>query len=195
MPRRTLDIGVDLDGVAYRFVDALRGYIHAATGRPVESMPTAQSWNFYKDQWAMSSAEFLEHFRNGINDGVIFAIGAPYPGTVEALGRIAEDGHRIHIVTARMIAGAEAAARANTRRWLADWNIPHHSLVFSDDKTSVRTDVFLEDAPHNYDALDAAGVEVWLMHRRWNAQHPGRRVADWDSFVEVVAAAAARAAA
>lgn len=188
---RTLDVGYDLDGVSYRFVESLRSYIHETTGRPLDTMPDAQCWTFYKDQWGMSSAEFLSYFAAGVNAGQIFRHAAPYDGSVEAMRRLADAGHRIHIVTARQIPGAERMAEENTRAWLAKYDVPHHTLTFADDKQTVHTDLFIEDRDVNYDALESAGYHPWLITRPWNAHHPGRRVGTHDEFVEVVERVAA----
>jgi hypothetical protein len=183
---RTVDVGVDLDGVCYDFVPALRGYIHGRTGRPLDTMPPALTWNFHSEQWGLSTEEFLMFFADGINDGRIFRHGEAYPGTAEALRGLSDEGHRVHIVTARRIPGAEAAAEANTVAWLADHQIPYESLTFSDDKDAVPTNIFIEDRDDNYDVLERAGHFPWLMSRPWNAHHPGRRVGSLGEFAEVV---------
>lgn len=182
-----LTIGWDLDGVLYPFVDSLRDYIHHTTGRPLDSMPPAATWNFAEQQWALSADEFLEHFRNGVRDGAIFRQGTPCPGGVEAMTALVEAGHRIVIVTDRRLPGVEQTAEENTRAWLAEHDVPHDELVFSRDKTVVRTDVFLDDRDVNYDALAASGLSVpWLLTRPWNQHHPGRRVESFSEFVKVV---------
>lgn len=184
--RKKLSVSYDLDGVTYNFVEALRLSIHRRTGRPLETMPDAQTWEFYKHQWSMTTEEFLQHFADGINDGFIFRHGAPYPGAVEAMRRIADAGHEIHIVTARHIPGAEEMAERNTRAWLDEHNVPYTTLTFSDAKDIVPTDVFIEDRDVNYDALEAAGCFPWLITRPWNAHHPGRRVDTHAEFIAVV---------
>lgn len=188
---RTLDIGVDLDGVCYDFVAGLRQFIHATTGRPLASMPPALTWNFHADQWGLSAAEFRRFFADGINAGFIFRHGDAYPGTVAALRGLRADGHRIHVVTARHVPGAEEAAEAHTTAWLAEQGIGYESLTFTAAKESVRTDVFVEDHVGNYDALDAAGHFPWLIDRPWNAHHPARRVASLGEFAAVVRQVAA----
>jgi uncharacterized HAD superfamily protein len=184
-PARTLDIGVDLDGVCYDFVTGLRQFIHATTARPLESMPPALTWNFHADQWGLSSEEFMSFFADGVNAGHIFRHGDAYPGTVSALRGLAADGHRVHIVTARRIKGAEAAAEASTVAWLAEQGIEYESLTFTADKDEVSTDIFVEDHTDNYDVLDAAGNYPWLITRPWNHHHRARRVDSLDEFARV----------
>jgi hypothetical protein len=189
---RTLNIGVDLDGVVYNFVDALREWIHESTAKPFDEMPPAQEWNFYRS-WGLTGAEFLSLYAAGVNAGRIFRHGVPYPGSVENMRALTRDGHQLHIITSRAIVGAEAAAARNTEHWLHDYDIPHASLTISADKHLTPTDIFLEDSPANYDALEAADRHPWLYTQAWNTFHAGRRVVSWYQFRSIANALATQA--
>ena len=185
LQRRTLDVGVDLDGCVYPFVEVLRDWIHLDTDRPLSALPTPTSWHFFEEQWGYSRDEFLAHVARGVNAGVIFRSGLPIPGSIRALHQIAEAGHRIHIVTARFAPGAETSVAESTRWWLETYDVPHASLTISADKSVVDTDVFIDDSPTNYAALEAAGTYPWFFDRPWNAGMPGRRVHTWPQFRDV----------
>lgn len=183
----SLEVGLDLDGVCYDFVEAFRGYLNLAHGRPLDELPYAEVWDFYKYQWGMTTAEFLEHYAEGVRAGHIFTVGEPAEGMLDAIGRILDGGCRIHIVTARSVPGAVEEAHQATRSWLAEWNVPHDTLVFSDDKTVVPTDVFLEDNADNYLALESTGrCSPYLFDRPWNRHIDGRRVFNWHEFADIV---------
>ena len=182
----SLRIGLDVDGCMYDFVDALRRHIHQAIGRPLDSMPNAATWDFYKLQWGLSIEEFLGHCRDGVLAGVIFTEGDPYPGAAAATRALAAAGHELHVVTARAIPGAVAEAEAATAGWLERHSIPYSSLTVSAAKDAVPTDVFLEDDPANYDLLTTTPSMPWLYTQPWNAHHPGRRVHGWGEFYRVV---------
>lgn len=191
----TLDVGVDLDGCAYPFQQMLRIYLHESTGRPMDTMPDATCWTFYEKDWGMTLEEFLDVFRAGVNAGVVFTEGEPLEGALEGLEAIASAGHRIHIITARTVAGAEHAAAAATETWLRRWDVPHTTLTITGHDKSVAAAAlnvgpFIEDCAANYDALDAAGAVPYLIDRAWNADHPGRRVHSWLEFADQVNALA-----
>ncbi len=181
-----LRVGVDLDGVVYDFVGALRSYIHRTTGRPLASMPPADSWEFWSKQWKLDKEEFLRFYRDGILDGFIFSEGAPFPQAVESARELVALGHELHIVTSRAIPGAEDEARAATVDWLRRIGFPYESLTIASDKASVPTDIFIDDSMENYDRLDKAGHFPWLYTQMWNASHPGRRVLSWGEFSGIV---------
>jgi uncharacterized HAD superfamily protein len=186
---RTLDIGVDLDGVVYDFVADLRIWIHTTTGKPLAEMTTPTNWRFFND-WGLSDKEFMSHYASGVNAGHIFRASPPYPGAIENMHALVAQGHRLHIITARIIPQASQAAARSTELWLADYEVPFTSLTITCDKHLVPTDVFLEDSDPTYDILDAAGSNPWLLDRPYNAHHPGRRVRSWDEFTQVVTAQA-----
>ena len=185
----SLDIGFDLDGVMYDFVGALRSYISASTGRPAETMPDPTCWNFFADDWGMSLDQFLAACTAGVDAGVIFRVGDPYPGAAAGTAALLAAGHRVHIVTDRASMGAPGFAAQHTSQWLAQHNITFTSLTVTADKRSVHTDAFIEDRPENYLALREYGVDAFLRTHAYN-EHvdtpPARRVADIDSFVAAV---------
>lgn len=116
---------------------------------------------------------------------------APYPGVREALQRLLDAGHTVHLVTARSHEGTQHSQeiRDLTRRWLARHKIPHDSLHFAPDKTSIRTDVFIDDDPGNCRQLEAAGIQAFLREQPWNRS---ARDLDWvddlTDFVDLVLA-------
>lgn len=187
-----LDIGLDADGCFYQFTPPLRAWTHLELGVPFDELPDPVTWTGYTDpdQWNLSKEEFLQMYRESVRAGVMFRRGAPYPGSVEVLQRLHACGHRLHIVTDRLVPGAEKEAVESTNAWLTEKEIPYDSLRFSPDKTDPPMDLFLEDRNENYDAIEAAGGFPILMDRPYNASHPGRRVYSWEDFGALVEAIA-----
>lgn len=179
-------VGVDLDGVCYDFSASVREYLtHIGWAH---SCPEPTRWEFYED-WGLSLGGFLDICHDGVDAGVIFSYGDPYPRVREALRLIRAKGHTIHIVTDRSF-GTNGASEAATRSWLDRHDLPFDSLTFSADKTVVRLDAMVDDKLANYDALDKAGVDVRLLTRAWNRADdfvPRQRVLDLLHFAEVVA--------
>ena len=182
MAHKQLRIGVDLDGVVYDFADSFRRYL-IGEGYRSSDLPDPWKWNTW-ECWGMSQEEWLDHFSAGVEAGVIFGTGEPFPGAVEALQRLWNSYHDIHIVTHRTV---HPDAIGWTAKWLAEHDIPHTSLTFAKDKTVVPVDVFIEDNVENAFALSAAGTEAVLMDRPWNRVAPGiRRVYSWAEFESFV---------
>lgn len=180
---KTLDVGIDLDGVVYDFAASVRYWLWLSEGRPLGSMPDPTCWEFFSEQWGLSLDEFLSACDAGVDAGVIFRVGDPHPYSVATLQFLDQMGHRLHIVTDRTFG---TRSQQNTAEWLADNEIPYTSLTFSADKTCVPADIFIDDRPKNYDDLKAAGGNPVLMHRPWNQDHPGRRVFGWHQFLDEV---------
>lgn len=194
---RRLRVGNDVDGVSYQFVNELRSYSVAKLGFDMSALPDAACWDFAMDQWGWTVSEFLERYAAGVLDRHIFWTGEPYPGAVDGMRRIEAAGHHIVVVTARAIPGIDAdLAEEATRHWFETHGIPFHELHISSDKTGYDTDAFIEDHEVNYDALEAAGQNPYLITRDWNAHRTDvRRVATYDEFADAVDALAAAQAA
>jgi hypothetical protein len=194
---RTLRVGNDVDGVHYPFVDTLRLYSADRLGIDISTMPDAECWDFMTDQWGWTVSEFLERYAAGVLDGHIFWTGDPMDGSAAGMRRLADAGHHIVVVTSRAIPGVDAELAATaTAHWFDTHQIPYHELHISSDKTGFDTDIFIEDHVVNYDALEAAGENPYLITRPWNAHRDDvRRVATIDEFCDIVDRLAAAPAA
>lgn len=175
-----MDLGLDIDGVLYPFDRALARHVERVRGLPPGTLPAARTWDFFRAQWGMTREEYLAVYADGVRSGSLFTAEAPYPGAVDAVLALEDAGHRIHYVTAR---GTTPEDRDllwwDTADWLLGWGFPLDSLTVTADKPAacLRLGVrhHLDDAPHQYDALEAAGLTPWLLDRPWNTTHPGRR--------------------
>lgn len=171
---KTFDIGIDLDGVCYDFAQSLREYLSIVKHDYTIFDGEPDHWHFYLD-WGMTQEEFINHCNSGVSLGFIFERGEPRDMAPDAIHFMKNLGHKIHIVTDRSFGNSPGDSQSATRSWLYECNIPYDSLTFSADKTCVKTDFFVEDKIENYDALDAAGVQVYLVNRPWNLQKDNRR--------------------
>lgn len=178
-------VGFDLDGVVYDFRQALSDHLVAQGMLDCTVDRVHPNWDFYEG-WGLDLNGFLKHFKDGVDAGTIFRIGEPLEGAVEATKRLAAAGHTVHIVTDRSVGTEPGASARATAAWLADHGFVFHSLTISSDKTSVPTDVFIEDKLENYDALVAAGVDAYLVNREWNEIPGGDDRQRVDSVAEFV---------
>lgn len=167
-------VGVDLDGVLYNFQSAF--IAHLKSSPEVQRYNVRQvfdKWDFFKE-WGMSSEEFIAQCNIGVDRGIIFR-GPARKRAGSALRRIKAAGHEIHIVTDRSFGSTPKASQDATYDWLTQHRIPFDSVTFCADKTTVPTDMFVEDKLENYDMLDSAGTEVYLINRPWNKRQDNRR--------------------
>lgn len=188
---RRLVVGVDLDEVCYPFIGAFRAWLVDARGHRAEDLPARTRFGVPSREWGFDEEAFLAEFRAAIEAGHLFTAGDPLPGAKEGLCALRTAGHEIVLITARAYEPVRQAIEAATVAWLGEHGLPYDRLVFDHDKTCVRTDVFLDDAVHNYDALEEAGLRPVLYTQPYNVDHPGVRVDGWPAFVEVVAGLAA----
>jgi len=176
-------IGIDLDGVVYDWVDALRRFL-VDNGRSADEFPPPTTWNFW-GEWGLTEHEFWDATGRGIEAGVIFGTGDPIPGSADVISDLVCDGHKVHIVTARR---RNQAAAELTLRWLTCQGIPYHSLTFSHDKTIVPVDVFIEDNVDNAREVDRRpGSMAILLDQPWNQGAPDLlRARDWHEVARLI---------
>ncbi len=180
-------IGLDVDGVIYDFTRAYNAKLQSL-GHEVTPETEALIYDYYTE-YGYSRKEFLNHLDEMVDCGQIFWTGylcEPYiPFWIDQLR---EQGHTIHIITHR-VSGKVMSCEEATKHFFREMKIHYDSLTFSQDKTSVPTDIFLEDHTSNYDALVKAGVETWLVNRPYNQDGPEeyrKRVASFTEFAEKI---------
>lgn len=192
MTKIIFDIGVDLDSVTYDFDRAVVEVLHTQGEIPKDRMPLpATCWDFWHTQWNLPS--YATRLIADANDsGLLYRSGPPIPDAAAGIRTLRAEGHRIHFITARHTWGQPGAVtrgmEASTVRWLRDHGFPYDTLRFDGDKTSVRTDVFLDDLPANFEAVCAAGSHGLLFSAGHNAGYvTDRRVDTWADVLHRVA--------
>ena len=190
MTHRSLDVLLDIDGVLYPFPEVFTPYAADQLGRPLELDTTR--WEFY-EEWGLDYAGFVELVTQGVGERRLWWEGAPYPDVPAAVARLRAGGHRIHLVTARDITGAEVAMAA-TNHWLALHDLVVESVNLAQDKPLVLAQlgldpagcVAVDDGPHHVMAWEAAGVPAMVLDR-WGTYRGDHRAArDLEGFADFV---------
>jgi 5'-nucleotidase len=172
-------LGVDLDGVCGDHTEAFRQVVAAERGVDPASLPTQVSWNFY--EWGLDDESFLEVHRRAVLEHRMFATMPVIDGAAEALWRLSDAGVWIRLITHRLYANwGHAVAVGDTVSWLDHAGIPYRDLCFLGQKPQVEADAYIDDAPHNIEALRAEGNEVIVFDQPYNRHVEGRRARSWD---------------
>lgn len=181
-----MQLAIDLDGVVYPFVNTFAEFIHDTTGHPKEDMSEPAAWNFW-DQWKLGKEKWLACFEK-YGEGGGFLRGQPEPQSIEALKA---QGHGIHILTARGCHWSSsnafrAAVKRDTVLFLATWDVPYDSLLFSHSKEIINADLFLDDCEAHLEDIKKAGKRAVAFDQLHNRGFCGERVYDWTEFYDLV---------
>ncbi len=175
-------LGIDLDGVVADFnAGWTRRYNEQFDTDLTPAMIT--EWGSMVPLTRFGSMdEFWEWARNGDGPG-LFADLPPYPGALEALERLAT-AHEIVVITTK-----PAWAYAETFSWLAHHRLPAAEVHITEEKWWVDCDVYLDDGPHNLEALRRERPDriTCRFVRPWNRPMDGAvDIHDWTSFEDLV---------
>jgi hypothetical protein len=77
-------------------------------------------------------------------------------------------------------------AVADTVEWLDATGIPYRDLCFLGAKPQLGADCYVEDAPHNVEALRDTGSHVIVFDQPYNRGVPGPRARDWSEVETLV---------
>lgn len=193
-----LRIGIDVDDV---LAESLPGYIERFRrrfGRVVKVDEAA--WEIFR-RFPEIPTEQMDGFFDELEATDFLGTRPVYPEAVEAVRKLAADGHRLFVVTGRLTQHRDHTRRLLQKAGLVDL---FEELVHRDGETSaeykprivreLRLDLLIEDELHVALAAAEVPVPVLLFDRPWNqADLPSgmARVSSWDEVRRHVASLAA----
>jgi 5'(3')-deoxyribonucleotidase len=171
-------LGVDLDGVCADYTAGIRRAVATERGIDPASLPQERSWGF--EEWNLAPGEFERiHHRAVTQDHLLRHLPA-IDGCADALWRLSDAGIWIRIITHRLYVNwGHQVAVSDTVAWLDDARIPYRDLCFLGAKPEVEADAYIDDAPHNVEALRSAGNTVIVFDQPYNRHLPAPRARDW----------------
>ena len=181
----TFIIGVDLDGVCADYAAGLRTVRASMLGVDVDQLPPAATWNF--EEWGLDRDGFEDLHRTAVLEHRLFRELPVMEGAAEMLWQLSDAGAWVRVITHRLYQNwGHATAVSDTVTWLDEHGIPYRDLCFLGAKPEVEADVYVDDAPHNIEALRAAGNPVIVFRQPYNAHLPGPVAGDWEEVAELV---------
>lgn len=175
-------LGLDLDQTTAQWVPAMRTWLAAHRGVELERIPDAHSYDLIAVGWFADAAEQRQLMAAAHDSGVLRGL-KPFDGALDALRRLSLAGVQIDVITSRDVG---AAYEADTEHWLAACALPHRSLTFASDKSTVRADVYVDDSPSVIAALRRAGREVIAFDQPYNRHVAGPRACNWAGLETMV---------
>ena len=179
-------LGVDLDAVCADYTTAFRTVAAIEWDVPEASLTTEVSWDF--GEWGLDREGFLTLHRAAVQDHRMFRDMPAIPGASESLWRLSDAGVWIRVITHRLVTNwGHALIVSDTVEWLDTRRIPYRDLCFLGRKPEVQADAYVEDAPHNIEALRAGGNTVIVFDQPYNRDLGGLRARTWDEVERIVA--------
>lgn len=179
-------LAVDVDGVQANYERGFAKVVAEATGVDVEDIPPSTDWHF--TNWDFGEGgSFMKHHTKLIQDHG-FRDLEPIPGVAEAMQRFSDEGIYVRVVTHRLVVPHHhAVIIRDTVDWLDACKIPYRDICFAANKTTVGADLYVDDAPHNYEALVGAGIPCVLYDQVYNRHVDAPlRARGWKETEEIV---------
>jgi 5'(3')-deoxyribonucleotidase len=184
-------LGVDLDGVVADHTARFREIVAERRGVAPESLTLERSWDFH--EWGFETGEYDRMHKLAITDYDMMLTMPVIEGAADALWRLSDAGVWIRIITHRLYVNwAHGRAVGDTAAWLDQHRIPYRDLCFLGAKPEVQADAYIDDAPHNIEALRRLGNTVIVFDQPYNRSiADGPRAADWSEVESLVVSLAA----
>lgn len=186
-------VGVDLDGVCADFYGRMREITAEWAECPLEDLPTEVSYGL--PEWGVKLDRYDSLHRFAVLQRGLFETSPMIPGARKYLRRLSDEGARIRIITHRLfVFYFHKAAVSQTVDWLDHHGIPYVDLCFMKEKEQVGAEVYIEDSPHNVEALRRSGHHVICFGNSTNKHIAPPRAKSWAEAYELVHEYAARRA-
>jgi 5'-nucleotidase len=183
-------LGVDLDGVCADYTSAFRRIVAMERNVDADSLTTEVSWDFA--EWGLNRDSFLELHKTSVQDHRMFKNMPALEGVSDALWRLSDAGVWIRIVTHRLVTHwGHALIVSDTVDWLDAKSIPYRDICFLGRKPEIEADAYVEDAPHNVEALRERGNTVIVFDQPYNRDLDGLRARNWVEVEALVSELAA----
>ena len=183
-------LGVDLDGVCADYTSAFRRIVAMERNVDADSLTTEVSWDFA--EWGLNRDSFLELHKTSVQDHRMFKNMPALEGVSDALWRLSDAGVWIRIVTHRLVTHwGHALIVSDTVDWLDAKSIPYRDICFLGRKPEIEADAYVEDAPHNVEALRERGNTVIVFDQPYNRDLDGLRASNWVEVEAIVSELAA----
>lgn len=178
-PYSELIFGVDIDAVLGDHERIFTEIVAREKGVHPSELPARTEWD--TQQWGLSREAFMELHPRAVREDGMFVNMPIMNGAKQALKDIVAGGGYIRIITHRLYApGNHQNVIGQTSDWLEKHRIPFSDICFVENKTHVHADVYIDDAPHNVEALRATGAPVIVFDQPYNRHMDGPRVSGWD---------------
>lgn len=183
MTRRFV-LGVDLDGVVADFYGYMRSVAAEWLGKSLEDLPTEVTYGL--PEWGLTPENYRAMHRFAVTQRGLFREMRPIDGAPPALRRLSHAGIYVRIITHRLfIAHFHKEAVQQTIDWLDHYGIPYSDLCLTGEKVAVGADLYIEDAPHNVEALRTVAPTI-VFTNSTNRHIQGLRADDWRQAEELI---------
>jgi 5'(3')-deoxyribonucleotidase len=176
-------LGIDLDGVVADFTKGWIDFYNRDFGTEL-TPDQIVTWNGMTEITHFEKMSEFWRWSSDLDGRSLFWHLEPFPGAIEALHRLHEDGHEIVILTMK-----PSFAKEDTHEWIASQGIPTTEVHILDDKWRIDCDAYLDDAPRVLRDLAANRPDrlVCRYVRPWNRPLAGAvDVANFDEFRDLL---------
>lgn len=176
-------LGIDLDGVVANFTKGWMDFYNRDFGTDLV-VDDSRRWNDLVDLTHFTNIGEFWRWSSDLDGRSVFWHLEPFPGAIEALQDLHDEGHEIVVVTTK-----PRFAVGDTYEWIERHDLPADEVHILEDKWLVECDVYLDDGPHILPKLVRHRPQSTICRyvRPWNTPVEGALdVHDFDEFREVV---------
>lgn len=155
---------------------------------PIEEFRNLQRVEIH-EPFGLTDEEGSDMWNSSLEE-IYFTDCPPYPGAVNVLNQLVEQGHEIFYITARPKQYGE-----RTKKWLKEQGFPVQDEKFycgmqDHEKVHIikelQLDYYVDDKPAILDTLAEEPIHLFLMDQSYNRHRSYNRIVDWNEFMTLI---------
>lgn len=179
-------VGLDLDGCVFDYVSFLKEFVEKYHPELLPLKYPLSEYNFVDEGWFRDMDHYREIQGEAAERG-LYANLSMYPGASRVLRKLSSKGFKFHIITSRFVKNWQhKRVVTDTVTILDACKIPYSSITFTEDKTKIDCDVFIDDAPHNLEGLTKQDKPCIKLLRSYNTDAPGIVARNWNDIEHIL---------
>lgn len=141
------------------------------------------------EAFGLTAEQGSDMWNNSLEE-IYFTTCPPYPGTVEMLQELSEQGHEIYYITARPKMHGE-----RTKKWMIKQGFPVHEDRFfcgmkDEEKVDIirilHLDYYFDDKPNVLNTLTSDELNIYVMNQPYNQHLTIPRITNWSEMKDLI---------
>lgn len=159
-------LGLDLDECIFNYLGGFRKYLEAQGYKIPKEQPN--TWNLGDAGWVADEHEFKAKHEEAVSNGLYSNLEL-LPDAQETIWDFVRSGYESNIITSRFVVNKQhLLVVKQTAEAIEKHELPYSNIMFQKNKNRFIADGYVDDGPHNIEALKECNRFIVKMNQPYN---------------------------
>lgn len=184
-PDQKIVLAIDLDECCFDYIGGFRTWLREKHNIIVPD-GSPNSWDMVESGWFASEEDFRRYHEEAVSEGLYRNLSL-LPGTRRVLWDLVRSGYESNIITSRFVVNQQHLIVVRDTAYAIEENeLPYSNIMFQKNKFRFLADAYIDDGPHNLEALIAHKRFVVKVNQGYNTHIEAPNANHWDEVREIL---------